>query len=67
MAQTIHGNKGEIMKCLACGRVMLNKGTHFVCPNVLCDYSEEIENREVRVPELLSEHVRPIMAWEIKR
>jgi predicted RNA-binding Zn-ribbon protein involved in translation (DUF1610 family) len=63
MHQTIHRNKEEIMKCLACGRVMLNKGTHFVCPNLLCDYSEEIENKEVRVPELLLEHVSSILAW----
>jgi hypothetical protein len=53
------------MKCLACGRVMLNKGTHFVCPNLLCDYSEEIETREVIAPRLLSEHVVPIIAWAI--
>lgn len=55
------------MKCLACGRVMLNKGTHFVCPSVLCDYSEEIENKEARAPELLWEQVSPIMAGGIKR
>jgi hypothetical protein len=37
------------MKCLVCGREMLNRGTHFECPNILCDYEEEIENKEVSV------------------
>ena len=45
--------EAKIMKCLACGRVMVNIGTQFVCSNLLCDYAEEIENYEVRVPELL--------------
>jgi predicted RNA-binding Zn-ribbon protein involved in translation (DUF1610 family) len=53
------------MKCLACGRNMLNKGTHFICPNLLCDYTEEIENREERASEVLLEHISPIMAWAI--
>lgn len=43
-------NEGEIMRCLACGREMLNRGTHFDCPNILCDYEEDIENTELRVP-----------------
>ncbi len=38
------------MKCLACGRKMENKGTYFDCPNILCDYEEEIENVEARMP-----------------
>jgi predicted RNA-binding Zn-ribbon protein involved in translation (DUF1610 family) len=41
------------MKCLACGREMDNKGTHFECPNSLCDYEEEIENDEARIPAFL--------------
>ena len=35
------------MKCMACGREMLNKGTHLECCNILCDYEEEIENNGV--------------------
>jgi len=35
------------MKCIACGREMLDKETHYECSNVLCDYEEEIENGEV--------------------
>jgi len=34
------------MKCIACGREMLDRGTHYECSNILCDYEEEIENRE---------------------
>lgn len=41
------------MKCPACGREMLSNETHFVCPNILCDYEEEIENDGLRVPALL--------------
>ncbi len=37
------------MKCIACGREMLDKGTHFECSNILCDYEEEIENSKVWV------------------
>lgn len=55
------------MKCLACGRVMLDKGTHFVCPNLLCDYLEEIEKKELRVPGFLLENISPITAWAIKQ
>lgn len=36
------------MKCIACGREMLNKGTHLECPNILCDYEEEIAIKEVK-------------------
>ena len=36
------------MKCIACGREMLNRGTHLECSNILCDYEEEIENKEGR-------------------
>ncbi len=37
------------MKCPACGREMLNKRTHFECPNILCDYEEEIGNKEADI------------------
>ncbi len=41
------------MKCLACGREMLDRETHYECSNILCDYEEQIEDREVWVrPEL---------------
>ena len=59
-------NKGEIMKCLACGREMLNRGTHFDCPNILCDYEEDIENTELRVPVPLLRQEIPIMAKAVK-
>ncbi len=32
------------MKCPACGREMVNRGSYFDCPNILCDYEEEIES-----------------------
>ncbi|MEW6107785.1 MAG: hypothetical protein AB1632_01250 [Nitrospirota bacterium] len=54
------------MKCLACGREMVNKGTHFDCSNILCDYEEEIENDGLRVPVHLLEHEIPIMSRTIK-
>ena len=28
---------------------MLNKGTHLECPNILCDYEEEIAIKEVEI------------------
>ena len=34
------------MKCPACGRTMLEKGMIAECPNILCDYEEEIEDRQ---------------------
>ena len=34
------------MKCPACGRTMLERGMLAVCPNILCDYEEEIEGVE---------------------
>jgi hypothetical protein len=37
------------MKCIACGREMLNKGTHLECPNILCDYEEEIVIRKKEI------------------
>jgi hypothetical protein len=37
------------MKCIACGREMLDRGTHYECSNILCDYEEEIKNKEVWV------------------
>ena len=41
--------KGEkAMKCIACGREMADRGTHYECPNILCDYSEDIvDHREL--------------------
>ena len=35
------------MKCIACGREMLDMRTYYQCSNVLCDYEEEIEDRDV--------------------
>jgi len=35
------------MKCPACGRRMLRKGTYFECSNILCDYEEDVDNQEV--------------------
>ena len=35
------------MKCPACGRGMCVRGDHFECPNILCDYEEEIEDNEM--------------------
>ncbi len=37
------------MKCIACGREMLNRGTHFECSNMLCDYEETTDTEEVLV------------------
>ena len=33
------------MKCIACGREMIDMKTYYQCSNVLCDYEEEIEDR----------------------
>ncbi len=42
--------KGEnAMKCIACGREMLDRGTHFECSNMLCDYEEANDAQEVLV------------------
>jgi hypothetical protein len=38
---------GNAMKCIACGREMLDKGTHFECSKMLCDYEETINSQEV--------------------
>jgi len=35
------------MKCRACGREMLNRGTYFECSNLFCDYEEDIKNKGV--------------------
>ena len=35
------------MKCIACGREMLDMKTYYHCSNILCDYEEEIEDRYV--------------------
>jgi len=37
------------MRCIACGREMLDRGTHYECSNILCDYEEAKEHREVWV------------------
>jgi len=37
------------MKCIACGREMVNRGTHFECSNMLCDYEETTDTEEVLV------------------
>jgi hypothetical protein len=37
------------MKCRACGREMLNRGTYFECSNLFCDYEEDIKNQGVSV------------------
>jgi hypothetical protein len=37
------------MKCIACGREMVERETHYECSNILCDYEEERGNMEVRV------------------
>ncbi len=43
------------MKCIACGRGILDKGTHYECSNILCDYEEDIEHMDVWVrPDLPS-------------
>ncbi len=31
------------MKCPACGRGMYARGSHLECPNILCDYEEELD------------------------
>jgi hypothetical protein len=59
-------NKEEIMKCLACGREMLSKGMAFFCPNILCDYEEEIENNELKVLALLLKNEIPAVVRAIK-
>jgi hypothetical protein len=35
------------MKCIACGREMIDMKTYYQCSNVLCDCEEEIEDRDV--------------------
>ncbi len=35
-----------MMTCPACGRRMLDRGTHFECPNILCDYEEDVKEVE---------------------
>jgi hypothetical protein len=35
------------MKCIACGREMIDRGKQWECSNVLCDYEEEIDTPEV--------------------
>ncbi len=56
------------MKCPACGREMSNKGTYFDCPNVLCDYEEEIEKNDgAKISALLLRQPVSIMADAINR
>jgi hypothetical protein len=35
------------MRCPVCGREMIDKGTHLECPNILCDYEEDVYCEEV--------------------
>ena len=49
------------MRCIACGREMVNRGTHFECPNMLCDYEETTDTEEVLVE---SCHGLPIVVYE---
>jgi hypothetical protein len=35
------------MKCIACGREMVERETHYECSNILCDYEEEIVTTQV--------------------
>lgn len=35
------------MKCIACGREMLDRKTYYQCSNILCDWIEEIENKNI--------------------
>jgi len=39
--------RGGLMKCIACGREMIDRGTAWECSNFLCDYEEEIVAPEV--------------------
>lgn len=55
------------MRCPACGREMVDEFTRFSCPNILCDYSEETENREIAAPGLIVEYLNPIIAWAIRQ
>ncbi len=56
------------MKCPACGREMLNKETYFDCPNILCDYEEEIEKNDgEKIPALILRHAVPVMADAINK
>ncbi len=41
------GKEDCVMKCPACGRGMYVRGNHFECPNILCDYEEEIEDNMI--------------------
>jgi len=38
------------MKCIACGREMLKRGTSYECSNILCDYEEDSGHKDLRVP-----------------
>lgn len=54
------------MRCPACGREMEDDRSRLSCPNILCDYSEDFDNREAKEPELIVEYLNPIIAWAIK-
>jgi len=52
------------MKCMACGREMLDRGTHYECSNILCDYEEDIietkgewERLKGGLPILMGDHL----------
>ena len=49
------------MKCLVCGREMLNRGTYLECPNILCDYDEEIGNNKLDVPAGREQKIRTMI------
>ena len=48
-----HIIRGDAMKCLACGREMIDRGNHFECSNFLCDYEEDIDTLEVLIVQSL--------------
>lgn len=48
------------MKCLACGREMIHKGSHLECSNFLCDYEEEVSSRGLLLKE---QRVSPFLCF----
>jgi len=44
-------NRGDSMKCIACGREMIDNGNHWECSNLLCDYEEETDTQETLTKE----------------
>jgi hypothetical protein len=55
------------MRCPACGREMVDECTHFSCPNILCDYEEEMEYRETKKPQRALPDVYPIIGLAINQ